>query len=1181
MGETLKSIVSVFMVTLIIASTFTLAFDIQPVKAEGTIYIRADGSIDPPTAPISTLDKVTYIQTGDIYGSIEIQRDNIVFDGAGQTIDGTGSMWWTGGIVLASRIGVTITNVEIKGFLIGIDLVESWGNYITGNNVRAGRPDMVSNYACGIRLYESSDNYVTSNNVTAVQLESSGIYLERSSFNEIVGNSLTANTLGGIFLTESSDNMISQNNIKNNGCGIFLEMRSSENTIFHNNISDNQYGIDFDRVTLCEHNLFYSNNIEYNTYQIMDWGSALNNLWDCGYPVGGNYWSDYIDVDLYSGLRQDEVGSDGIWDHPYMVYDYLPLDNYPLVDPWTPSLHKFEIGDWVRTMANLNVREGPGLGYTIISTMPLGTTGQILGGPVEADGFVWWNVDYTGGVSGWSAENWLGPIDEPPVPPVPTQPINLSPPDGATDMSRQPQLLSSPPLSGLETEQIPWEEIQNGLYVTRVDSQWQVTTVSGDYSDLVLDDTLTDGLVSRNEWQRPDAWSHCVFAALDYETTYYWRVRHKDFRGAWSPWSEETSFTTYQLNPPEADFNYSPENPKAGEIVDIDASDSHPGGGWEITSYRWDLDGDGDFDGLTTSPVIYYSWEKSGAYDVTLEVVNQCGDRATCSREITVEQIPQWERTIEAMKRRIFGSEGPTEEDKTRFEIVKRELRLEEFDEFYDSAAPTWVRDMQILMALNENIATEEGKINYGQYLLQVLHDMALVDSYVSYNWEGRPEVNLYFQEMAEVSSWVQWVLIVGPKCFPHGTGSILLLPKVFQAGVSLQLLYETLYDRAVWFYMNDPDPNAEPILFSPGIEQEQQDHLKKLREEYAFPLQTRREEFKEEVREKLRAFLHQALEKYKLLPVHAYYVKSPVELRVYDSQGSVTGLVDGEVREEIEGSVYVNGTVMIYPAIDFYHLVVAGIDEGNYGLELTSVTLGQVLNFTVTDIPASSNTVHRYAIDWDALSLGEEGVTVQVDSDGDGTFEHTFASDSELTQEEFMLQVATTIDFDPENLNLKSKGQWITCYIELPEGRDVAEIDPSTLLLNGAVSAETHPTCIGDHDGDGVPDLMVKFNRATVVQYLVSQGIEFANVTMTLAGQLNDGTTFAGSDVLKVSGLAGDVDCDGRVSLKDIVLATCAYGSRPGDRRWNDNANFAQPWDIINLADIVKIVCNYGRKYP
>lgn len=70
--------------------TVALAFSIQSARAEGgTIYIRADGSIDPPTAPISTIDNVTYTLTSNINDSIVIERDNIVCDGAGQTVQGT------------------------------------------------------------------------------------------------------------------------------------------------------------------------------------------------------------------------------------------------------------------------------------------------------------------------------------------------------------------------------------------------------------------------------------------------------------------------------------------------------------------------------------------------------------------------------------------------------------------------------------------------------------------------------------------------------------------------------------------------------------------------------------------------------------------------------------------------------------------------------------------------------------------------------------------------------------------------------------------------------------------------------------------------------------------------------------------------------------------------------------
>jgi len=52
--------VSGIIVTLLLTGMLTLTFNIQPAKASGTIYIRADGSVEPDTAPISSVDNVTY-----------------------------------------------------------------------------------------------------------------------------------------------------------------------------------------------------------------------------------------------------------------------------------------------------------------------------------------------------------------------------------------------------------------------------------------------------------------------------------------------------------------------------------------------------------------------------------------------------------------------------------------------------------------------------------------------------------------------------------------------------------------------------------------------------------------------------------------------------------------------------------------------------------------------------------------------------------------------------------------------------------------------------------------------------------------------------------------------------------------------------------------------------------------
>lgn len=133
----------------------------------------------------------------------------------------------------------------------------------------------------------------------------------------------------------------------------------------------------------------------------------------------------------------------------------------------------------------------------------------------------------------------------------------------------------------------------------------------------------------------------------------------------------------------------------------------------------------------------------------------------------------------------------------------------------------------------------------------------------------------------------------------------------------------------------------------------------------------------------------------------------SPIELTVFDSNGWITGLVNGEVREEIPNSFYIPGnkTVVIIDALDAYRYEIVGTDAGTYGLSLISTETGNLQIFNATEIPTVSAAFHRYTVDWEALSLGEEGVTLQVDSDGDGVFEHTFTSDSELTQSEFLAQ--------------------------------------------------------------------------------------------------------------------------------------------------------------------------------
>lgn len=117
---------------------------------------------------------------------------------------------------------------------------------------------------------------------------------------------------------------------------------------------------------------------------------------------------------------------------------------------------------------------------------------------------------------------------------------------------------------------------------------------------------------------------------------------------------------------------------------------------------------------------------------------------------------------------------------------------------------------------------------------------------------------------------------------------------------------------------------------------------------------------------------------------------------------------------------------------------------------------------------------------------------------------------------------IQATIDIDPNTLNLKSKGKWITCYIKLPSGYDVKDIDATTILLEDSLSPELDPkygfvksesSYIMDHDGDGILERMVKFDRSDV-EDMLSPG----TYNMKVTGELIDGTKFAGySDEIRV----------------------------------------------------------------
>jgi hypothetical protein len=148
---------------------------------------------------------------------------------------------------------------------------------------------------------------------------------------------------------------------------------------------------------------------------------------------------------------------------------------------------------------------------------------------------------------------------------------------------------------------------------------------------------------------------------------------------------------------------------------------------------------------------------------------------------------------------------------------------------------------------------------------------------------------------------------------------------------------------------------------------------------------------------------------KYPETPVESIDVQCPVELRIYDSQGRVTGTIFSKEKSEIPYSHCFGNAVIIFCANESYQYEVVGQDGGNYNLTAVFVTNQSNVTFAAINIPTTSNETHRYSVDWTALSQGEEGVTVDVDLDGNGVPEYAFTSDSELTQIEYIIATDDT----------------------------------------------------------------------------------------------------------------------------------------------------------------------------
>jgi len=368
--------------TLLLTATLSLGVYVQPVRSEPRTWtVDDDGPADfdkiqDAVNAVSPGDTI-YVYNGIYYEHVVINLNlrnnltivgqdkfNTIIDGSGTgsvvTIEFTKYVNFTGftvrngwdSIWLRDNDFCTVCDCIVCNSGTGIALL-SW-EYVSHNNTIRGNIifdvyDAIINY-----MDNTAEGHIIAEN-TIYNFWGSGIYFNFPYKVQVMDNNIAGNgyphgihfEMGGsenivigntvswcapaIEISYADNNIIGANTASDSSTGIEL-YESNNNTVINNVASNNYYGI---TLSASNNNTIYHNNFIGNTQQAYIITPSLANLWDNGYPSGGNHWSDYTGPD--SDL-------DGIVDFPYVI-DSDNQDRYPLVSQYIPWVHDVAVTD--------------------------------------------------------------------------------------------------------------------------------------------------------------------------------------------------------------------------------------------------------------------------------------------------------------------------------------------------------------------------------------------------------------------------------------------------------------------------------------------------------------------------------------------------------------------------------------------------------------------------------------------------------------------------------------------------------------------------------------------------------------------------------------------------------------------------------------------------------------------
>jgi parallel beta-helix repeat protein len=340
---------------------------IGEVTIENNVVTGSSEGIYLCNASISTLSRNTI--ASNIEHNLVINevndinvKNNIVSDGSGGIylseasdceLDGNNvtSNTQYGLNVVYQINNVTIENNTITSNADGIYLYNASSCTLSGNSIASS-----SQYGLDINCSSNlilRNNHVNSSkyNFGVVGNDLSHYVHDIDQSNEVNGKEIVylINLTGGVVdgaifpnlgylgIVNSSNVHIRNVELRDNIQGMLFAATNYSFAV-KSNITNNLYG--FHLWSSYNNTVFYNNFIN-NSQQA--YAPVSVNVWDNGYPSGGNYWSDYAGMDQYSGPYQNETNSDGIGDTPYVI-DAENMDDYPLMSPY-PCVHAIAVAN--------------------------------------------------------------------------------------------------------------------------------------------------------------------------------------------------------------------------------------------------------------------------------------------------------------------------------------------------------------------------------------------------------------------------------------------------------------------------------------------------------------------------------------------------------------------------------------------------------------------------------------------------------------------------------------------------------------------------------------------------------------------------------------------------------------------------------------------------------------------